>query len=272
MNVTNSNAILALSSTVAVGHVGLSAIVPTLGLLGHSSAALPTVVLSNHPGFAQTAGMEIPVGTLDAMVEAIAGNGWIGDFGTILTGYLPSVAHVAFAAGTIARVRAANPAARYVCDPVIGDDPKGLYIDAAAAEAVRERLIPLADAVLPNRFELSYLADRPVTSPNEAIVAARALSTTQVIAKSTPLSGDWLRNIDIRTGSVTSVTVPRQAGAPNGTGDMFSALIAAGWSLERATSALSTIIAASGGDNHLAIIGASGQWLNARPVTLDSIG
>lgn len=270
--VTDSNAILALSSTVAVGHVGLSAIVPTLNLIGRTSAALPTTVLANHPGFAHTAGMQMPVETLTAMLQAIEDNGWLGDFGTILTGYLPSVAHVEFAAATIARVRARNPAARYVCDPVLGDDPKGLYIDAAAAAAVCDQLVPLADVLLPNRYELSYLAGQQMASRNEAVLAARSLSPPQIIAKSIPMSGDWLCNIDVRSEAVTSVTVPRQNSVPNGTGDMFSALIAAGWPLGRATSALSTVIAASHGHSHLAIVETSDQWLNARPLTLDRLG
>lgn len=271
MNVTEKKAILALSSTVAVGHVGLSAIVPTLNLIGRANAALPTVVLSNHPGFSHTAGMQMPVETLGAMIQAIDDNDWLGNFGTILTGYLPSVAHVAFAVETIAKVCEANPAAQYICDPVLGDDPKGLYIDAEAAAAICGQLVPLADVLLPNRYELSVLANNQVASRKEAIQAARAFSPAQVFAKSIPLAGDWLCNIHIQAEGVTSITVPRQDDVPNGTGDMFSALIAAGWPLERATSALGTIIAASRGRSHLAIIEASDQWLNARPLALDSV-
>ena len=270
MNVTDSNAILALSSSVAVGHVGLSAIVPTLGLLGRSCAALPTVVLANHPGFAHTAGMQIPVATLDAMSQAIEHNGWLGSFATILTGYLPSAAHVALAANLVAKLRAVHPATHYVCDPVLGDDPKGLYIDAQAALAIRNQLVPLADLVLPNRFELSYLSGRSVTSVDQAIVAAQTLPCPQVMAKSIPATGDWLCNVHIRSENIASITVPRQDGVPNGTGDMFSALIAAGWPLERATSALSTVIADSRGRNHLAIVEASAQWLRALPLSLDA--
>ena len=61
---TDAPSILAISSTVAVGHVGLSAIVPTLNLVGQPCAALPTTVLANHPGFAQTAGTRVDTDTL----------------------------------------------------------------------------------------------------------------------------------------------------------------------------------------------------------------
>ena len=43
--------VLALSSHVALGSVGLAAIVPALQSLGHEVWAVPTVVLSNRPGF-----------------------------------------------------------------------------------------------------------------------------------------------------------------------------------------------------------------------------
>ncbi len=265
-----SSPILAISSSVAVGHVGLSAIVPTLHLVGRTCTALPTTILANHPGFAHTAGTQMPVESLAAMTIAIENNNWLGQFRTVLTGYLPSTGHVDFAAATITRIRHHKPAARYICDPIIGDDPKGLYIDADAATAIRDRLLPMADTVLPNRFELSHLTGLPVTSPDEAVGSARTLAPAQTIAKSIPLSDGRICNIDVRSETADSVTISRQTGVPNGTGDMFSALIAAGWPLERATAALSAVIGESLGHDHLAIIPASDHWRAAAPLPVQS--
>lgn len=270
-DVTEPSPVLAISSSVAVGHVGLSAIEPTLHLLGRTCATLPTTLLANHPGFAQTAGIQTPPETLAAMVDAIDANGWLGSFDTILTGYLPSTAHVDLAAKTIARIRGLNPAARFVCDPVLGDDPKGLYIDAAAAAAIRDHLVPLAEVALPNRFELAYLSGMPVTAPAEALEAARAIAPPRTIAKSIPLTDDRLCNIDITADTARSVNLPRRAGVPNGTGDMFSALIAAGWPIERASAALAAVIGASLGHDHLAIVTASETWRSATPFSSDRI-
>lgn len=267
----DTSPVLAISSSVAVGHVGLSAIEPTLHLLGRTCAALPTTLLANHPGFARTAGIQTPPETLTAMVDAIDANGWLATFETVLTGYLPSAAHVEFAAATIARIRNHNRAARYVCDPVLGDDPKGLYIDGAAAAAIRDELIPLADVVLPNRFELAYLAGLPVTSPDETLRAARTLAPPQTIAKSIPLSDGRICNIDIAADTARSVTLLQRTGVPNGTGDMFSALIAAGWPMERASAALAAVIAESLAGDHLAIVTASETWRGASPMNADRI-
>ena len=266
-----TNPILAISSAVAVGHVGLSAIVPALHLIGRTCAALPTTILANHPGFAHTAGTQIPVENLADMANALERNGWLGQFGTVLTGYLPTTAHVDFAAATITRIRHHNPAVRYICDPIIGDDPKGLYIDEDAAAAIRDRLLPMADAVLPNRFELSHLTGLPVTSPSEAVLSARTLAPPQTIAKSIPLSDSAICNIDVRTETADSVTISRQTGVPNGTGDMFSALIAAGWSFDRATGALSAVIAESLGHDHLALVAASQHWRAVAPLPSQSL-
>ena len=68
--VPRSRRILALSSQVAFGHVGLSAAVPVLQRLGHSVTALPTVMLSNHPGWPHVAGRRVPVADLDSMIDA----------------------------------------------------------------------------------------------------------------------------------------------------------------------------------------------------------
>ena len=264
--ITTNPTILAISSTVAAGHVGLSAIAPALHLIGRTAAALPTITLSNHPGFAHVSGIQTPPETLLAMIDALEQNGWLAHIDTILTGYLPSAAHVKVASTAVNRVRTHNPATRYICDPVLGDDPKGLYIDQAAANAIRDELIPLANIALPNRFELSWLTGTPVTTPTDAITAARTLPCSHIIAKSIPSSADQICNIDITSDTATSIAIQPLNHVPNGTGDMLSGLIAAGWSLPRATAALTSVISASLGQDHLAIVPAADQWRNAAPL------
>ena len=158
--------ILAISSQVARGAVGLSIIVPALQALGHEVIGLPTVVLSNHPGHAHVAGTRIEAAVLHKMLDALAANGWLQGVDGVLSGYLPTIAHVAFAGEAVARVRAGNMGlkANYLCDPVLGDDPHGLYIDEAAAKAIRDRLIPIADIATPNRFEQSFLVSGAASS------------------------------------------------------------------------------------------------------------
>ena len=220
--------ILAISSQVARGHVGLSIIVPALQALGHDVIALPTIILSNHPGHAHAAGTQIAPSILAQMFEALSANGWLGGVDAILTGYLPSVAHVAFARNAVLHIKQmrGSNSTIHLCDPVLGDDPKGLYIDEAAANAIRDQLNPIADIATPNRFELSFLTRRNIRSVRDAL--AHPLKIPLTIATSIPsanVSETINALISDQTQSVTRV--PLRPNAPHGTGDLFSALILA---------------------------------------------
>ena len=63
--------VLALSSHVAFGSVGLAAIVPALQSLGHEVIAVPTVVLSNHPGYGPFSGERISAAMLGQILDAL---------------------------------------------------------------------------------------------------------------------------------------------------------------------------------------------------------
>ena len=90
-------AVLAISSEVARGHVGNSAARFALNRLGHQVIALPTVMLSNHPGHSHVAGTRIEPDTLRRMLDALDKNGWLAEVDAVLTGYLPTAEHVAVA-------------------------------------------------------------------------------------------------------------------------------------------------------------------------------
>lgn len=216
--------VLVISSYVAHGHVGLGAVVPVLQRLGHQVIALPTVVLSNHPKHRHCAGEQVAPQRLRDMLDALEANGWLRTTGAVLTGYLPSVAHVRFAASAAARVSAEQPQSQLFCDPVLGDDPDGLYVPEDAAAAIRDELAPLADMLFPNRFELDWLSGHPVEDAASAVEAAGALRTQSVLATSVPSGGSQLANILVDRGDVLCASVAARVGVPHGTGDVLSAL------------------------------------------------
>jgi len=216
--------ILSISSQVVRGHVGNSAAVPALQRLGHQVWPLPTIVLSNHPGHPIVAGARIAPETMVAMAAALRDNGWLGQVDAVSTGYLPSAAHAEAAAAIIAMALAARPDLFVLVDPVLGDDPKGLYIEDAAARAVRDRLLPLATVVTPNRFELAWLSGLPVTDSPSAAIAARKLNVPSLVATSVPAGTGDLLNLLWSHDLVLEVAVPRHATAPHGAGDLLAAL------------------------------------------------
>lgn len=266
--------ILAMSSMVARGHVGLGAITPALQLQGHEVIALPTVVLSNHPAHRDVARLEVPPSRLEAMLDAIEANGWLGSVDAVLTGYLPTVSHVEFARKLVARVRARQPAAIYFCDPVMGDLPRGLYIDDAPADTISERLIEKADYLTPNLFELQWLSGEPVSDLASAVKAARTLPAPVTLITSVPLSGNQLANVLVTKGGAWTCAGPRLEAVPHGTGDFLAARFAAECldgrdmpsALGAVSAAVSVLVSHSIGRDELTLIPAREAWLRAQPI------
>ncbi len=265
--------ILALSSHVAFGSVGLAAIVPALHWLGHEVMAFPTVILSSHPGYPHYAGGEVEVGRLQAMLDAAEANGWLADTAAILTGYLPTPDHVRFARTAVERVRSANAAAIYLCDPVFGDEPDGMYLSTGTAEATRDQLLPLATVTTPNSFELSWLSGgAPVDGPESARRAAAALNVPTVLATSIPASDNRLANILFHNNQGLACFVRRRVSAPHGTGDLLSSMFlgnqlndfSPAYCLGASASAVDASVAASMGRDELPLAGAGALWANAR--------
>jgi pyridoxine kinase len=265
--------ILAISSQVAHGNVGLSVIVPVLLALGHEVMALPTVLLSNHPGHPHVAGVRISPQKLNAMVDALAANGWLADVDAVLSGYLPTAGHAAFVAATVRTLRQTKSAIPYLCDPVIGDWPKGIYIDKHAAASIRDELVPLATMLTPNAFELGWLAAMDVADVAAAERAIRHLPTASfTVATSVPMVDPMsLANVVSAGGHAVVLQVSKRNGVPHGTGDLLAALIcgrvlhgrsfpdAAGDAVDE----VSRIISASEGHGHLqlsALPSRAGRW------------
>jgi len=267
--------VLAISSQVASGHVGLSAIAPALHSLGHEVTALPTIVLSNHPGHPHCAGIRTNPADLDAMLDALEANGRLDHVDTILTGYLPTPAHVAFARRAVERTRRHSPGARYVCDPILGDDPKGLYIVEETATAIRDRLVPLADVIVPNRFELAWLSGQTVTTLDETITAARSLATPEVLATSIPCErtapAPSLATVLINADTARATVAKKCTAVPHGTGDLLAGLYAAEPDLGRVSAHVAHVIAKSLGRPELELVSAARSWDNIPPAIVSRI-
>ncbi|MEM8743046.1 MAG: pyridoxal kinase [Pseudomonadota bacterium] len=218
--------VLCLSSQVARGFVGGSAMRIALQRMKIECWLLPTVILSNHPAHARFAGEQVPVGRMRAMLEALDANGWLEEVDAVIAGYMPSPEHVGFASHAFEFVSKRNPEVLRVCDPILGDDPGGLYIDDDSANAVREELVPNADILTPNRFELEWLTGQAAKRTKTATAAAQGLAPRTVLV--TSLTGKdvgSLVNLVVDEKAVAATTVPKRKDAPHGAGDLMSALL-----------------------------------------------
>lgn len=264
--------ILILSSFVSMGHVGLSAGQPVCQMLGVEVTAIPTIVLSNHPGWPNVARTLTPAEHVVATIDALGSNGWLAEYNAVLVGYMPSVEHVDAAVALLNRVRAAAPRMRVVVDPILGDRPKGLYVPIEVATAVRDRIVPLADVVTPNLFELEWLTGRDCPCLDSTGLAARELSIETAHVTSAPLGTDETGVLTVTRGSSRLLRTPRYEDVPHGIGDVFAALIAAGVPVEQALGHLHALARASRGKDHLNIIGWAKDWLSAPALSGDVLG
>ncbi len=219
--------VLSMSSQVVRGHVGNSAAVYALQCQGFEVWPVPTIVLSNHPGHGTAAGTRMPADTIANMLETLGALDRMREIDAVLTGYFADADQVAIAAEAIAGLRSERPDIVYLCDPVLGDTGKGLYVDPAVAAAVRDRLVPLADIVTPNLFELGFLAGRPVERRDEAVFAARRLDPATVVVTSAPSAPGTVATLLVAADEVCEHDSTRLENVPNGTGDLMAALVLA---------------------------------------------
>jgi pyridoxine kinase len=216
--------ILAISSHVTHGNVGLTATVPALQSLGHEVWPMPTVLLASRPGLGQMARHAVPATDLAAMLAALEADGSSPTLDAVLTGYFPSAEAVAAAADAVARIKQAKPGITVMVDPILGD-AGALYVPEAAAHAVRDQLLPLATLATPNLFELQWLAQAPVDERAAIEAAVASLGIPSVVVTSAEESADSIATLLVALGRTTVFQSPRHPDIPNGTGDIFAGLL-----------------------------------------------
>ncbi len=259
--------ILSISSQVAYGPVGNSAAVPAMQAKGHDVLAIPTIMLSNHPGHGTPAGFRTQVSDLAAILNRLETLGVLQGVAAVMTGYFASADQVRAVAEVLSAMKAAMPKLFVLVDPVIGDDGQ-LYVPLAVAEAVRDQLLPLANCITPNCFELAWLSQNPVSGIAEAVAAARHLGLAEVLATSIPAGPDRLATLAITANKWVEHFSTRQRVVPHGTGDFLAGLYLAERlehgpepALRNAMAVLELAIARSAGS---AVLDVAGTLLAAR--------
>ncbi len=218
--------VLLISSQAASSRVGASASAFALERLGIEVITLPTVLVGRHPGWGDPGLVEIDADGLSRMFLAVQAQGVLDKVDAVITGYFRSSRQVTAAAAMIDYTRAAKKDMLVVVDPVMGDEPDGLYVPDAVAEAIIRDLVPRADIITPNAWELAHISDQPVFDESSAVDAARATKCPMVVASSTP-SAALCATLVIEKDEAWCVTTPCYKDAPRGTGDLLTALFTA---------------------------------------------
>ncbi len=201
--------ILSIQSSVAYGHVGNSAAVFPLQRIGVEVLPVYTVHFSNHTGYGAWRGPLLSPDDVRDVITGIEERGVLGEIDAVLSGYQGGEGIADVILDAVARVKAANPNAVYSCDPVMGNAKSGCFVAPAIPVLLRDRVVPAADIIAPNQFELGFLTGTEPRTLEETLTSA-----------------DLARETGPRTVLVTSVERPDRE---EGTIEMMAVTDAGAW-------------------------------------------
>ncbi|WP_295010627.1 pyridoxal kinase PdxY [uncultured Microbacterium sp.] len=225
--------VLSIQSAVAYGHVGNSAAVFPLQRIGVEVLPVYTVNFSNHTGYGAWRGPLIAPDDVREVITGIEERGVLGDVDVVLSGYQGGEGIADVIIDAVARVKAANPAAVYSCDPVMGNAKSGCFVAPAIPELLRDRVVPVADIITPNQFELGYLTNtEPDTleSTLASVDAARAMGPRTVLVTSVERpdrAEGTIEMLAVDDEGAWLVATPHLPMKANGSGDVTAALFTA---------------------------------------------
>jgi len=243
--------VLSIQSHVVHGYVGNKAAVFPLQLLGFDVDIVNSVHFSNHTGYPNGFEGDVLDGDqLKTILEGLKRNGLLENVGHVLTGYIGKetfLRGVIDVLQTLRNLSTEGKRVRYVCDPVLGDSGK-FYVPQSLVAIYRDEVIPLADVVTPNQFEVEQLTGISVCNMEAAKRACRILHDmgpelvviTSLVFKD---EGDLVKGdktitilassrVKSETGGyddeLWSIDSPILPGRFTGTGDLCAALLL-GW-------------------------------------------
>jgi pyridoxine kinase len=225
--------VISIQSQVAYGHVGNSAAVFPMQMHGIDVIAVPTVLLSNRPGYKTIRGRVLEAQLVSDLLLGVEERGALDTCEMILSGYLGSPDIAAVVADFVARAKAGHPALRYACDPVLGDRDRGLFVQSDIPPLVRDRLLPLADIITPNHFEFEWLCGAQASTTGQMLEAAQTLlarGPSAIVVTSAELSdtpAGEIETLGIEHTHAWRVRTPKLPISPSGTGDLFASLLVA---------------------------------------------
>jgi pyridoxine kinase len=271
--------ILSIQSHVAYGHAGNSAAVFPLQRLGIEVWPVLTVHFSNNTSYGETRGPLLTAADVAEVVLGIEERGVLPRCEAVLSGYQGAEEVGAVILDSVRKVKQANPDAVYCCDPVMGDLGRGMYVRPGIPEFMRDRVVPEADILTPNHFELDFLTGTETRTLDELLAAVdavrergpRTVLVTSVLREDA--AADTVEMVAVDDSGAWSVSTPLLPITATGGGDVTAALFLAhlmdggeaGEALARTASSMFGILEATvaAGERELRIVQA--QQVIAEP-------
>ncbi len=225
--------ILSIQSLVSYGHAGNSAAMFPLQRLGFDVWPVVTVHFSNHTGYGAARGPLLRAEDIAEVIRGVEDRGALDRCDAVLSGYQGAEDVGAVILEAVADVKKRNPDAIYFCDPVMGDVGRGFFVRPGIPEFMRDQVVPAADVITPNLFELGFLSGTEPRTLDEVVAAAESVRTsgpgtvlvTSVITEDTP--EDSLDMVAVSAEGAWAVRTPRLPINPPGAGDLTSAVFLA---------------------------------------------
>ncbi len=232
MSKASPSSAIVITSHVAGSTVGGVVTTAVLQARGVRCALVPTVLMGRHPGKGAPGGGPVDADHMRGVLTGLQDDGWNQRTDAIFLGYMATPDQVDVAAAFVRKAKSARPELKIVLDPIMGDGPglpddAQLYIRPAVAKAIRDKLVPLADVITPNLFELSWLSEQALQSETDCVTAVRGLGP-EVIVTSSPAAVDQIGVLVVDDLTAMAISTPRKPGALNGAGDLFAAEVLAG--------------------------------------------
>jgi pyridoxine kinase len=272
--------VLSIQSAVAHGHVGNSAAVFPLQRIGVEVVPVPTVNFSNHTGYGAWRGPLIPPADVAEIILGVEERGVFPQIDAVLSGYQGGVGIGDVIVDAVRRVKAANPAALYACDPVMGNAKSGCFVAPEIPALLRDRVVPVADIITPNQFELGFLTGTEPASIESTLASAdlaRAMGPSTVLVTSVERpdrAAGTIEMLVVDDSGAWLVTTPHLPFKANGSGDVTAALFTAHYvgtrdaavSLERTASSVFDLIDTTyrSGDRELRLVQAQDFFASPR--------
>lgn len=217
--------IVTVQDISCVGKCSLTVALPIISAMGVEAAILPTAVLSTHTAFKKGFTLHDLTGEISPITAHWKSEGIT--FDAIYTGYLASFDQI----DLVKQMASDFPDALLFVDPAMGDNGKLYYgFDQAFAKKMAE-LCAVADIIVPNMTEASFMLGIPYVSDgyDESYVKDVLQRLCALGAKRAVLTGVSLREhetgamgYDSTTGEFFSYYHDRIPVSYHGTGDVFA--------------------------------------------------
>jgi pyridoxine kinase len=219
-------AIVSISSRISRGYIGNTASAFAARRLGIDVWEVPTVMWAHHPGHGKPSGTVTSAKDMGDMLAAFERPEWLRDIDLIMTGYFRDAEQVKVTADFIERLQDSRQQFQVLVDPVCGD-AGGAYVPEEVVSAIRTHLLPLADIITPNRFELDILTGDTAQDNTSLVHAARSLGADTVVVTTAFPETLGIGNLLVEARTATLHETQAYPDPPHGTGDLFAGVFAA---------------------------------------------